>query len=539
MLAQWIWINLIFSEKCFDNLKKFTLRRIRIIVSVLFIVLFAVAFLDIKHILPTYLINYFIYLQFVPSIFNFFNAYTLIATGFILVCAFVILFGRVYCSSVCPIGTIQDISSNISKKFNRRKRYHYTKEIKWLRYSLLVVSIVSFFTIGMFIINLLDPYSNAGRIFAQLINPLVVGVNNFISYTLANFNNYAVYPVDLKNYSYLLALFPFTFLIIILYLSYKRGRLYCNTICPVGTLLGLFAKISLFKLKIDKTECEGCGVCEKVCKSECINFDEKEIDFSRCVACFNCIDICPSEVISYQSIWNEKKSVNKEIDNSKRDFISKTLLYLISLTGLSLSQIKVKPEKESTVPVHRKQYLSPPGSLGIERYNLSCTACHLCITVCPTKVLQPSYLEFGFLSILQPYMDFKTSFCNYDCVACLEVCPTGAILPLSQEQKKTVQIGKAIFVKENCIVETEKKDCGACSEHCPTKAVDMVYYKDNLKIPEVTEKYCVGCGACEYACPTFPYKAIYVEGNSVHKTAEKRNQEQIEYKFDPDKDFPF
>lgn len=118
-------------------------------------------------------------------------------------------------------------------------------------------------------------------------------------------------------------------------------------------------------------------------------------------------------------------------------------------------------------------------------------------------------------------MDYKTSFCNYDCVACSEVCPTSAILPLTGSQKKNIQIGKAIFVKENCIVETENTACGACSEHCPTKAVMMVDYKGNLKIPEVTNKFCVGCGACEYACPTRPYKAIYVDGNLVHQVAEK------------------
>ncbi len=520
-------------------MKKITLRRIRIFTSIFFLILFAAVFLDIHHILPTNIIDYFLYLQFIPSLINFFNTYTLLSAGYIIVIMLVILFGRVYCSSICPIGTIQDISSNISRRLSTKKGYHHTREFKWLRYLVLILTVISFFTIGIILVNLLDPYSNAGRIFAQLINPLIITANNFVSYILSSFNNYSVYPVDLKNYSYVLALFPFSFLVIIIYLSYKRGRLYCNTICPVGTLLGLISKISLFKIKIDKTVCEGCGVCETVCKSECIDFYEKEIDFSRCVACYNCIDVCPSEVISYHSVWNNKNPVDSEIDNSKRDFISKTFLYLIGLTGISLSQIKIKPEKESTVAVHRKQHLSPPGSLSINHYNQSCTACHLCITACPTKVLQPSYLEFGFLGILQPFMDFKTSFCNYDCVVCLEVCPTGAILPLGSEKKKTIQIGKAIFVKENCIVETEKKDCGACSEHCPTKAVDMVFYKDNLKIPEVTEKYCIGCGACEYACPTFPYKAIYVEGNSIHKTAEKRKLEQIEFEFDPDKDFPF
>lgn len=520
-------------------MKKLSLSKIRIAASLIFLLIFAVSFLDIKHSIPTVFINYFIYFQFVPSTIKFFNTYSLIATGFILTTILVFLLGRIYCSSVCPIGTLQDIFSRLSKKKNRKKKYRYTKESKWLRYSILILTVLAVFSGNLLILNLLDPYSNGGRIFAQLINPLLIFFNNTISYLLGMIDIYYVYPIDPKSFSFLLALFPLLFLTIIAYLSYKRGRLYCNTICPVGTLLGLISKFSLYKLKIDKSECEGCGVCEKVCKSECIDFGKKEIDFSRCVACYNCIDVCPSEAISYQSEWNKKAVKTYKEDDSKREFISKTFLYFLSLTGISLSQIKIIPEKESTVPVNRKLNLSPPGSKSLDHYNFTCTACHLCITACPTKVLQPSFLEFGFLGMLQPYMDFKTSFCNYDCTACLEVCPTGAILPLQQEEKRLVQIGKAIFVKENCIVETEKKDCGACSEHCPTKAVDMVDYENNLKIPEVTEKYCIGCGACEYACPTFPYKAIYVEGNISHKRAEKKKQEAIEFEFNPEEDFPF
>jgi ferredoxin len=520
-------------------LKSFTLRKIRIVVSIFFLILFAAVFLDIHHSLPSEVINYFVYLQFVPSIFKFFNTYTLLASGFIIVLLFVLLFGRVYCSSVCPVGTIQDISSNISKRISKGKYYSFSGEFKWLRYTVLLITVLLIFAGNLFLLNLLDPYSNAGRIFAQLINPMLIAGNNFISSVLVSFDIYTVYPVDPKSYSYLLALFPAVFLVVILYLSFKRGRLYCNTICPVGTFLGLFAKLSLFKLKIEKTECEGCGVCETVCKAECINFNTKEIDESRCVSCYNCIDVCPSEVISYTNSWKDSNKSSEEKDSTKREFFSKTFFYVLGLTGISLSQIKVIPEKESTVPVHRKLNVSPPGSTSLDHYNSACTACHLCITACPTKVLQPSFLEFGFLGILQPFMDFKTSFCNYDCVVCLDVCPTGAIKTLTPEKKKTVQIGKAIFVKENCIVETEKKACGACSEHCPTKAVDMVFFKDELKIPEVTEKYCVGCGACEFACPTFPYKAIYIEGNSIHKKAEKRKLEQIEFQFDPEEDFPF
>jgi ferredoxin len=147
---------------------------------------------------------------------------------------------------------------------------------------------------------------------------------------------------------------------------------------------------------------------------------------------------------------------------------------------------------------------------------------------------------YGLKGMLQPRMDYITSFCNYDCTLCGEICPTGAISPVPLEEKKLIQLGKAKFVKENCIVETQKTDCGACSEHCPTKAVKMVPFEGfpKLTIPEVTEDICVGCGACEYACPTDP-KSIYVEGNVIHQQAKEPKQEELDKDVDYKEEFPF
>jgi NAD-dependent dihydropyrimidine dehydrogenase PreA subunit len=135
-------------------------------------------------------------------------------------------------------------------------------------------------------------------------------------------------------------------------------------------------------------------------------------------------------------------------------------------------------------------------------------------------------------------MDYTTSYCNFDCVICGEVCPNGAILPVKLEKKKLTQLGQAKFIKDNCIVYTEKTDCGACSEHCPTKAVIMVPF-EGIRAPEVHDECCIGCGACEYACPVRPYKAIYVETNSVHQTAKKKEEVKIEKKVNYKEDFPF
>ena len=513
------------------------LRKIRIVVSLIFLILIAIVFLDITNILPASVISSVTFLQFVPSSIKFANLLLPTSIGFIIILVLTLLFGRIYCSSICPLGTIQDFASRAAKKLNKKKKFTYTKEYAWLRYSILVIVLISILFGNLFLVNLLDPYSNTGRIFTQLFSPLLMHLNNLAAFTLEKFNIYLIYPIEIKSFYLLAALFPLMFLAIVIYLSYKRGRLYCNTICPVGTLLGLISKFTIFKLKIDKASCEGCGVCARVCKAECIEKTTKEIDFSRCVACYNCLDVCPSDSINYQLISID--NIKSGTDESRRNFISRTSMFFVGLTTSALSQIKIIPKKESKIAEKKKFAVTPPGSNTIDHFNNNCTACHLCITACPTKVLQPSILEFGIINIFQPFMDYKTSFCNYDCIACSEVCPTSAILPLIGSQTKNIQIGKAIFVKENCIVETENTACGACSEHCPTKAVMMVDYKGNLKIPEVTNKYCVGCGACEFACPTKPYKAIYVDGNYVHQTAEKKPTEKLDQKIDYKEEFPF
>ena len=455
------------------------LRKIRIIISIVFLLLIAIVFLDITNILPSDFISSVTYLQFIPSVLKFSNLLVPTSIGFIIVLVLTLLFGRVYCSSICPLGTLQDLSSYTSKRIDKKKKFRYTKEYFWLRYSVLAIVLILVLFGNLFLINLLDPYSNTGRIFAQLFNPLLILLNNLTAFTLEKFNVYLIYPIEIKEFYIVAASFPLIFLAIVLYLSYKRGRLYCNTICPVGTLLGLISKFTIFKLKIDKASCEGCGVCARVCKAECIEKSTKEIDFSRCVACYNCLDVCPSDSINYQLI--QINNIQSESDDSRRDFLSRTSMFFIGLTSSAISQIKIIPKKESKVEVNKNSFASPPGSSTIDHFNNNCTACHLCITACPTKVLQPSFTEFGIFNIFQPFMDYKTSFCNYDCIACSEVCPTSAILPITGIQKKNIQIGKANFVKENCIVETENTACGACSEHCPTKAVMMVDYKGNLK----------------------------------------------------------
>ena len=339
----------------------------------------------------------------------------------------------------------------------------------------------------------------------------------------------------------------------IAYFSWKRGRLFCNTICPVGTLLGEISRISVFKIKFDENKCTRCGKCAGICKSECINIKDYKIDHSRCVVCFNCLDICPESALSLKpySVFKSSKSqtiteenINPGIKSDSHNSSRRKLILagLAFLTGNRIYALKknTMPGNSTNLIRNEKDYpVAPPGAKSIERFNNICTGCSICVSACPTGVLQPAITEYGLNGFMQPHMDYLTNYCNFDCTKCGEVCPTKAILPLSPEDKHLTQMGKAIFVEQNCVVYTDGTDCGACSEHCPTKAVKMVPYKDGLLIPEVNDKICIGCGACEYACPVeAPFKAIYINGNAEQKFAEKPKEEEQE-KVNLDEGFPF
>lgn len=522
------------------------LRKIRIVVSLLFFIATTFLLVDIYSVVPPDYSNKILFLQFIPSALKFIAIFSLSTIGFVVILLLAVFFGRVYCSSICPLGVFQDIINWLSGKIKRKKkhRFEFLKEQKILRLVLLTIPLIVFLFGSAFAVNLLDPYSIYGRFAGNFFRPVFIGTNNLAAYLFEMFRLYIVYPYNLRVFNLIPFIITTSFLVFVLVMAWKKGRLYCSTVCPVGTLLGYISKYSLFKIVINHEECSSCGICAKECKASCIDSENKIVDMSRCVACFDCLTSCPTKGIvynySYDKQPNNQTFNSPSIDNSKRDFIVRASLYFFSLSAIA-AQVKRKivVTKPSTKPIFRKNAVSPPGSISLGRFNSKCTACHLCVSSCPTQVLQPSFLEYGFLGILQPRLDNITGFCNFECKICGDVCPTGAILPFDLEKKKLTQIGKAKFVKDNCIVQTQKTDCGACSEHCPTKAVRMIPFEGTLVIPEVRDDYCIGCGACEFACPTKPYKAIYVEGNSSHQIAKKNVELKKQEVINTKEDFPF
>ena len=412
----------------------------------------------------------------------------------------------------------------------------------------MFLTFVPFLFGNLFFIILLDPYSIFGRFASGVLRFIYYQMNNGIDFIAQSFNNYSFYHLDFRTSGILAITITVVYFIVITGLSFYRGRLYCNLICPVGTVLGLISKFSYYKFSLNKELCNGCGSCESVCKSECIDSANRTIDMQRCVTCFNCLSSCPSQGVELKSIFqttvsepNKKQKDLKPVNVDRRNVVS---VLAASITGLIGIQACANSDKKATKqtgfrPIEKQPPISPPGSVSNERFTELCTACHLCVTHCPSQVLKPSIAEYGWSGIMQPKMDYYTSFCNYECVICSEICPTKAILPVTKEEKKTIQLGKVRFIRRNCVVRSEGTECGACSEHCPTKAVYMVPFRGNLYIPEVNPDICVGCGACEYACPTVPFKAIYVETNTVHQKAKLPEKSKINSEGNLKSDFPF
>lgn len=504
------------------------LKKLRLLLAVFLGGIMAFYFLDFSDI--TTGIPNLARIQLVPSI---------LAGSIIIVAALVLmtfLLGRVYCSVICPLGIFQDLVAWISGKIHRKKYYRFGKEKPVLRYGFLALTGITFLLEATVFLSLLDPYSAFGRMTVNVFRPFYMEMNNLLAWIFNSFGNYTLYHTEvyvLSWTSFIVGLLTFG---LIGYLSWRYGRSWCNTVCPVGTLLGFLSRYSLCKVRIDRQACVSCGLCERKCKAGCIDSKSKEIDPGRCVSCYNCLSVCHKQAITYRPVWKKSgPGMEESPDASKRQFVSTLAVLSLALPGKALAQGGAVIGNYKSW--QRKNPLSPPGSQSAEHLINHCTSCHLCVAKCPSRVLKPSFLDYGFRGMMQPKMDFEHGFCNYDCTVCSEICPNGALLPLTKEEKHKLQVGKVVFVRENCIVNTDETSCGACSEHCPTQAVSMVPYKNGLTIPSVNPDICVGCGGCEYVCPVRPFRAIYVEGNPIHLQA-KAFEESTKKQDIPD-DFGF
>lgn len=568
------------------------LRIIRITLAAICFVAVTLLFLDFTGTLHLWF-GWLAKIQFLPAV---------LALNFVVIAILLVLtllFGRIYCSVICPLGIFQDCVSNLSSRRKGKKaRFSYSKEIKWLRYGVLVLFVIALVAGLNALVALLAPYSAYGRMVQSLLAPVWQWGNNLLAWIAERQDSYAFVTKDvwLKSLPTLIVA-AVTFVVVVV-LAWRNGRTYCNTICPVGTTLSFFSRFAMFRPVIDKSKCKSCHACERKCKAACIDVDNHKIDYSRCVDCFDCIDSCRLGALKYRFAWGRgvgsgstgaktpqnapvgsKMTSNESKNGQNRSSAAPTPVaepvvrhgsptaevtdngkgvstidatspvvepveatdkgrraFLVGgaavIGGSLLSSIPMRAEEEEikdkkrdggfaeVLPKkapNRKTPITPFGSESVEKFYKHCTACQLCVTVCPNNVLRPSSrLEH----LMQPEMSFEKGYCRPECVKCSEVCPAGAILKITPEEKTEWKVGTAGVDYDLCVVNRDGVSCGNCAHHCPVGAIRMVRKNPNdeksPRIPSVNEEKCIGCGACENLCPSRPISAITVNGYSVH-----------------------
>lgn len=498
------------------------LRKIRIIFAVLVYVLITLLFLDFTGTIHAWL-GWLAKIQFLPAVL------ALNAGVVLLLVLLTWLFGRVYCSVICPLGVMQDVIAWFGKR-KKKLPYSYSPALTGLRYGVLAVFVVAMLAGAGSGAALLAPYSSYGRIAHNLLQPLWQWGNNFLAFLSERVGSYAFYGTDVWIKSLPTFLVAVVTLAVLAVLAWRNGRTYCNTVCPVGTVLGVISRYSLFRVIIDEEKCNGCGLCARHCKAACIQPKEHRVDHSRCVVCLDCVETCKRHALAYglrkkqaansvRGVPGESVSV-EQVDGARRGFLSAATLLTVS----SVLQAQEKKMDGGLATIEDKQIprrhtpIVPPGAFSARHMADHCTACQLCVSSCPNGVLRPST---AMMKLMQPELSYERGYCRPECVKCAEVCPAGAIRPIGVAEKSSIQIGHAVWIKENCVVLTDGVACGNCARHCPTKAILMVASDpenpESGQIPVVNVERCIGCGACENLCPARPFSAIYVEGHENHR----------------------
>ncbi len=486
------------------------MKQLRITIAAFFLVAISLLFLAPSAFVQEWL-GWTVKLQFLPSVIALNTA--VIAGTLVLT----LLFGRFYCSVICPLGIFQDLVSRLRITLLKKKNpFRYRKEAKWLRYTVWVLFVVLYLLGVQVVVALLDPYGAYGRMLSTAIRPAGLAAIIIAAVTL----------------------------LLVGILSWTGGRSYCNAICPVGTTLSFFSRFALFRPVIDADKCRNCKLCEHNCKAQCIDIANHKIDYSRCVDCFDCLGECKFDALHYKfSFSGEVESsptddlfeappskagslpLHPRADMSSGEDTTSPASRRAFLTGaaLGLGAVTLGAQEKKVdggfaeildkkVPSHDTP-ITPPGSKSVKDFYSRCTACQLCVAECPNKVLRPS---MDLDRLMQPEMAYDKGYCRPECTRCSQLCPTGAITSISREEKTQYHIGTARIDRSLCVAQQGTK-CGNCERHCPVGAIKMVEDRQSgFSIPTVSEEICIGCGACENLCPARPFSAITVNGRHNH-----------------------
>jgi polyferredoxin len=436
----------------------------------------------------------------------------------LIVMILTVVFGRAWCGWICPLGTILDLFH--FKTGQQQPRLDATNDAGWrkIKYMLLIAILIAAF-FGNLTLLILDPLTILFRTLTSSIWPALDQAVTAIETTLINIPPLAgliasldsrirpaIFPIE-PAYSPAASLFAVFFAGIIA-LNWLAPRFWCRYVCPLGGLLGLFSKISLFRRQVSQ-DCKGCALCERVCPTGTIDPQRHfTSDPSECTMCLECLDACPRSSITISS--GSRLAEWRAYDPGRRQ--------ALATFGLTVAGLAVLAA-DSRIKRSDSHLIRPPG-VSESEFLSQCIRCSECMRACPTHALQPALTDGSLEGLWTPILIPRLGYCDYSCNACGQICPAQAIQPLSLEEKRNQVIGKAYIDQSRCVAWADHTDCIVCEEMCPLpqKAITLQTGQwqqadgstINVQLPQVNRQLCIGCGICEYKCPLSGEAAIRI-----------------------------
>ncbi|MGW8257710.1 MAG: 4Fe-4S dicluster domain-containing protein [Thermoguttaceae bacterium] len=456
-----------------------------------------------------------------------------------------ILLGRVFCGWFCPLGTIHAIASRLFLRRKDRKTLGNWSPWQTGKYYVLV-GLLCGAIFGLHWVCVFDPIVFLTRSTSTALLPVAqwaakesstavyqsdpgigpVRLDSAVEPAYRFLNKYAfgLEGVD-HDPVYLGGALIFALFVVTLALNAFRPRFWCRYLCPLGALLGICAWRPLLRRKVQKATgsdhskpdallCNQCGLCGMSCHGAAAATPGGDWKPMECFGCMDCSESCNRHALSFHFVlpWRKEPKVDT-VNLSRRGMIG------AGLGGLAaLASMRINPQARGKT--FNPLLIRPPGARPEREFLQRCTSCGLCMKVCPTGGLQPTFSEAGFEGLWSPMLVPRIGHCDYMCNLCGQVCPSEAIVPLSIAEKQAVKIGLASFDVTRCLPYAYGVDCMVCEEHCPLpeKAIYALEVevqerngeKKTIKRPYVDAEKCIGCGECEHVCPYKDRPAIRV-----------------------------
>jgi MauM/NapG family ferredoxin protein len=445
------------------------------------------------------------------------------------------ILGRFFCGWMCPFGTCLELGDDLVYRKKKRKWRNHERHLRYVKYIVLAVIIIAAI-FGQGLAYLADPICWATRLFTYALWPMGAGIGNVGLDLLRPIFEYFGW-MNLARATFEQPVFgsfgiiAVIFFAVLVWLGRYQRRFWCRVLCPLGALLALPARFTIFHRTVGDA-CDEDGKCRRVCETGAIDHAFKKYDPGECIQCQKCVSNCHLDVVKFAPTKRRAQSLPKT-DMTRRHLIGAFGIGAFASAWLGFNSKRTLINDEA---------LRPPGALPENDFLATCVRCGQCVKACPTNCLQPCAFETGVAGLMTPTALMRLGPCDQNCNVCGQVCPTGAIRALDFIEKPFAKIGNAVIEPGRCLVWEQERLCLVCDEHCPYGAIYWKEVAGGARMPFINENRCNGCGQCEEACPVTGVAAVRVypagqirlkEGSYEREAAERgldlRRIENIDY----------